>query len=295
MCKNYGEKGQALLIVVLIMVVSLTIGLSVATRSITNVRNSTEEADSQKAFSAAEAGVEQALKGVTPNPNVNFSGTEKIPAVNIVPQGGTSGVNTLLLNGGDSITKDEGVDLWLADHRSSDGSIDYSTVKNNWSLSVDWENFDNALDCSSSSITTATAAIEIIVIYGTSPSDAKFTKYTADPDCHSDRGNGFSLGSTFPSPGKDYGTIKLKYSTDIGTITNGIVVRIIPLYEGRGTVIGVRCDDNATHTHDCSFPEQGNLISSTGQSGQAQRKIQVFQQKYPSLPAEFFRYALLAP
>ena len=38
-----------LLIVVLVMVVSLTIGLSVLSRSITNVRTSTEEANSAQA------------------------------------------------------------------------------------------------------------------------------------------------------------------------------------------------------------------------------------------------------
>ena len=56
------QKGQALLIVVLAMVVALTVGLSVVSRSITNLKNSQQEIDSQKALSAAEAGVELAIK-----------------------------------------------------------------------------------------------------------------------------------------------------------------------------------------------------------------------------------------
>src|SRR5690242_8662448 len=61
-CLPVPEAGQALLIVVLVMVIALTVGLSLASRSITNLRNSTDEANSQAAFSAAEAGVEQAVK-----------------------------------------------------------------------------------------------------------------------------------------------------------------------------------------------------------------------------------------
>jgi len=56
------QKGQALLIVVLVMVVALTVGLSIASKTIISLRTSTEEANSQKALAAAEAGIEQALK-----------------------------------------------------------------------------------------------------------------------------------------------------------------------------------------------------------------------------------------
>ena len=56
------QKGQVLLIVVLVMIVALTVGLSLISRSITNLRTSTEEAESQKALAAAEAGIEQALE-----------------------------------------------------------------------------------------------------------------------------------------------------------------------------------------------------------------------------------------
>ncbi len=51
------ESGQALLIVVLVMVVVLTMGLSVASRSITNLRIATEQDNSQASFSAVEAGI----------------------------------------------------------------------------------------------------------------------------------------------------------------------------------------------------------------------------------------------
>ena len=52
------QKGQILLLVVLVMTIALTIGLSLATRTITDIRTTTEEENSQRAFSAAEAGIE---------------------------------------------------------------------------------------------------------------------------------------------------------------------------------------------------------------------------------------------
>ena len=57
------QKGQVLLVVVLVMVVALTVGLSLASRSITNLRITSDDENSQRAFSAAEAGVERAVKG----------------------------------------------------------------------------------------------------------------------------------------------------------------------------------------------------------------------------------------
>ena len=50
------KQGQILILVLLVVVVILAIGLSVASRNITNLRTSTQTENSQKAFSAAEGG-----------------------------------------------------------------------------------------------------------------------------------------------------------------------------------------------------------------------------------------------
>jgi len=55
------QSGQALLIVILVMVIALTVGLSVAVRTTTNIRTASEDENSQRAFSAAEAGVSKRL------------------------------------------------------------------------------------------------------------------------------------------------------------------------------------------------------------------------------------------
>lgn len=55
------KSGQILVLVLLIVVVSLAVGLSIASRNITNLRISTQTEESQRAFSAAEGGVEDVL------------------------------------------------------------------------------------------------------------------------------------------------------------------------------------------------------------------------------------------
>src|SRR3990167_1871590 len=59
--KSAVKPGQVLILVLLVVVVALAVGLSVASRNITNVRTSTQTEESQKAFSAAEAGIESIL------------------------------------------------------------------------------------------------------------------------------------------------------------------------------------------------------------------------------------------
>ncbi len=55
------KKGQILVVVLLVVVVSLAIGLSVASRNLTNLKGSTQAEQSQRAFTAAEGGVENTL------------------------------------------------------------------------------------------------------------------------------------------------------------------------------------------------------------------------------------------
>lgn len=55
------NSGQAALIILLIMVALLTIGLSVVSHSVTDISISQDEEEAMRAFSAAEAGIEEAL------------------------------------------------------------------------------------------------------------------------------------------------------------------------------------------------------------------------------------------
>ncbi len=59
------NSGQALLIVLLIMAVALTIGLAVTSRTVTDIEISEQTEEAARAFSAAEAGIEEQLVSIS--------------------------------------------------------------------------------------------------------------------------------------------------------------------------------------------------------------------------------------
>lgn len=78
------KSGQILVLVLLVVVVALAVGLSVASRNLTNLRTSTQSEQSQRAFSAAEGGIEDILSKITSpaiadDPNLATTGhTEQV-------------------------------------------------------------------------------------------------------------------------------------------------------------------------------------------------------------------------
>jgi Tfp pilus assembly protein PilX len=58
----FKRKGQVALVVILVVLVGLTVGVAILGRSVTNVGISNQEEERARSFSAAEAGVEDALR-----------------------------------------------------------------------------------------------------------------------------------------------------------------------------------------------------------------------------------------
>ena len=59
------KKGQAALILLLVVLVALGFGLSIISQSVTDVKISLHDQEASRAFNAAEAGIEQALKDIS--------------------------------------------------------------------------------------------------------------------------------------------------------------------------------------------------------------------------------------
>ena len=59
--KLTSQRGQIALVVILVMIVIGTVALAVVSRSITNISLTTQEASKIRAFSGAEAGIEDLL------------------------------------------------------------------------------------------------------------------------------------------------------------------------------------------------------------------------------------------
>ena len=170
------EKGQVLLLVVLVMVVSLTVGLSVASRSVVNVRTSSEEVDTQKALAAAEAGIEQILQStdITPRSGELLETTNFTTSVTEVG-GLDSADEPFILNGGSLVLSGgDGIDVWLVDHNNENGDPEYNSSWSGTLLSIYWGNSN--VDCSN-------AAVEIAVIEQESALTPPFklTRYAYDP------------------------------------------------------------------------------------------------------------------
>lgn len=269
------ERGQVLLIIILVMVVALTVGLSFISRSITTLRTSREEASSQKALAAAEAGIEQVLKTNTPIP---AGTTLASPGDTSTTYGATFNQvlgTEVLVNGGSTVPKDDGADIWLVDH-NADGTPNFSSP---WSgnLTVYW---GSSLDvCDSDPAINTMAAIEVAVISGSQTSPI-LTRYAYDP-CSSRRSNNNFSPS---SPGGVVNGKSFSYSAALPLVTSGLVVRVVPLYGS--TPIGVIAT--------VALPSQGIVIDSTGVSQGTTRHINVFK-GYPQLPIQYFSYGLFSP
>jgi hypothetical protein len=262
------QSGQSLLIVVLVLVVALTVGLSVAVRSTTNLRTSVESDSSEKAFSAAEAGIEKSLQSNNSAPLTTLSNNASFQTT--VADLAGSGFN---LNNGSTVLKDDSVDLWLST---------YPDYTNPWSgsLSINWGSMSDT--CSPIESNNTQAALEVVLITGTSGSP-KTTSYLLDPCSSRAASNNFEYVTTAGDTidGKTYARKKTI------TITSGLIVRIIPLYAP--SFVGAQ---NAPA--DPVLPSQGSIITAVGTSENTKRKIVSFR-GHPKLPTELFPFVFFSP
>lgn len=262
------QRGQALLLAVLLVTVVLTVTLSLLSRSIVNIRLSSEEDQSQIALSAAEAGIERSLNASNPinNGTLSNNSTFTTTVSNI------SG-NEILVNNGKVIVKDMGADIWLSDY-STDKNLIY---KNDWAgdLTVYWGSPSDS--CQAAESINTMAALELVFLYGNKINPA-VVRYAYDP-CPARRAvNKLSI----PETG---GTVAGKaFANHVNfNISNPyLLLRAIPLYTN--TYMGVSGYP--------ALPAQATIINSTGSTGDVKRSISVTREN-PMLPAEFFNYTFL--
>lgn len=272
------QKGQALLIIVLVMVVALTVGLSLASRTIINIRNTREQASSQKALSAAEAGIEQAIKSGA-NVAGSFSGNTSYSTTVTQVAGNTQ---AFVLNGGKAVSKNDATYIWVTD------PTDQANLwQNPWSgnLSIYWGTSGQNCDVANN----MPSAIEVSVISGSKDAPV-MTRYVYDPCGPSSINNRRSSNNFSPPTSSTQITpsgtgITFSY-TATRALTNALLVRVNPIYAS--SIIGA-------YGGGAVLPQQGKVITSTGTSDDnTQRKVTVFQ-GYPEVPAEFFPYILFQP
>jgi len=272
------ESGQALVLVLLSLSVVLTVVLFVLARSVTDISTSTEQADSVRAFSAAEAGIEKALITGSNYTNVSI-GNNALYSVTVsdYSEGQTTFNYPSVLLSGDTMT------LWFWSH-NQDGSLAVSCTAaapcfTGNSLKICWGK--------DSSKNGTTPAIEVSVYYETTPGDlstVRIGRGTYDPyksgritqNSFADfDGDGCTIDQT------TYGFRKTinSLSADLGVPAGSrlLFAKIRMLYNTSvGQNIGFDVSSSGS-----TLPSQGQEIVSTGSAGstgtESNRRVSVFK------------------
>lgn len=270
--QKYSNSGQVLLIVVLTMVVALTVGLSIASRTITNLKISKQNEESTRAFQAAEAGIEKALKSAsTTTLTADLSNSSSFQT-NITSAQGTA----FILNGQEAIDQDSGFDVWLSDYPSFTNQI--GTTANPATITLYW-NTQDQISCSKGAGDVAKSSLEVLLLSGTDLTNPSLSKKIYEPTgvgCARIEGSSSALGSAVLDGVQFGNTAQIQ-------VSDGLVLKVVPLFNS--TKIGI--------SSNISLPKQGSTIDSSGISGDTVRKV-VYFQSYPQVPLELFPYTLIS-
>src|SRR3990167_8539835 len=255
------RSGQILIIVLLVIVVVLAVGLSVASRNITNLRTATQSEQSQRAFSAAEGGVEEILSKLNQYEGVIASGGTISPTVDV------GGQNVQVVVSGkrtfeNSISLGNVGQIKLTDENGQ-------SVGSGKTIRIEWaktgENGDDSLP----------ASLEIAQIFGT-PSVYNQKRVYAQAD--SSRVNE-SVNSDLAAACPGFVEGEFRRCAQITTEVNGIILRIKPFWANATVrVLGVGFD----------LPVQIYDVTSTAATEiGVTRRVQVSRTALPQLPAVF--------
>lgn len=293
--ENASESGQALVLVLLTLAVVLTLVLFVLSRSVTDVSVSTNQEESVRAFSAAEAGVEKALvvgsgTGGSATTIGNASYTSNVTSF----AEGTQVFNyPILLSSGDTVT------TWFVSHDANNnlvcGSSPCFTSTGNTLMGVCWGK------PGTSSSSTTTPAIEVSVYYESTPGDpatAKIARAAYDVNAGRRASNSFTAGNSSACvlDGINYAFQKAILFSDLGipssvyNAANGLQFAQIKMLYNSDTnhEIGI----TVNYPGNSNLPSQGQNITSTGTAGSttvgtgSTRRIEVFQ-GWPEAPYIF--------
>lgn len=280
--------GQALLLVLLSMSVVLTIVLSILARSTLDIGISSRSEESVRAFSAAEAGIEQRLVAGVYGP---YSGSVGDSTFSGDVTGFSSGVSEFVLPS--SLYSGESATVWFVSH-DANGDLSCSGPDNpcftGSQIQVCW-----GKEGTSTNLST-TPALEVSIIYLRSQGNyttARIAREVADPNSSRRSSNSFSApdGGTCVVGGQifafkktvDFGNGGLKIlPASVYQQPNGLqLARIASLYNtDMGHPVSVKVISGST------LPGQGVVINSSGVSGVSARKVEVIR-GFEELPGIF--------
>ena len=261
------QKGQILLITIMLIATILTVVLAVTFKSTTETQLTKLEEESQKALSAAESAIDVALKENSANSAITSVTLGSGSLTSITEFSGNATVESLTSKTFTSpnIPKDGSYTFYLGDYNLTTKTIGSSTTSPpNQAITI----------CFQSGSTDPALEITLVKSSGVKkyvidvPSSSRITGATnASSSCIPDSSFGFSTDI----PGADIGT-------------DGQFLLVRPLYASTRLLFS-RSTTN--------FPVQGRTVSSEAKSSTStgvSKKVVLFQ-SYPQIPAEFFTTA----
>jgi hypothetical protein len=304
------NSGQALLLVLLVMSVILTVVLSVVAKSVTDVKITGYEEDALRAFSAAEAGVEETLLNAVPGTKSdNFSVGSADTSGYVADTTSPDVVNPYEYP--EKLESGEIATIWFVSHMADNKSLTClgKTCSKGNNLEVCWGT------SAGTPPPDKTPAIEVVLYYDISLkslnptndySGVNFVTKGFDPWLTRRNLNNFdhALTGTEPctfNPKYKYSTgrkelklgailpVNCNQNNDVGCL---LMAKIRMLYNiGTGSEVQGLAVKVGSGSSD-SLPSQGLEISSTGTSGESSRRVNV-RQGYSNIP-DIFNNALFS-
>lgn len=276
------QSGQILLVVVLTMIVALTVGLSIAARIVTELKISKQNEESQRAFQAAESGIQQTLlKQNSINIPIDLGNNASFSTTYAADTG-----TAIVMNNGQAVDQATGGDVWLSDY-SSDPALIFKNQMGGGSpvaITMYWGS-PSQTSCSTGSGDATAPAVEVILLQGTiaNPTIQKAVFESNGCARISNAITGTTSGGPFTlRDTKFLNSASLTFNGS--SLSSGFVMKVIPIFNS--SVIGFQ-------SQSVTFPPQGSVVTSTGTSGDTVRKV-VYYQSYPQLPLEVFPYSILS-
>lgn len=250
------ESGQILLITLLVLTIATTVALSLIGRSTTDVAISTQLEESARAFSAAEAGIEEALRSGAGGAQIFSAGASYSVAITAI--GGAPGMYVLPRKTPRGVTET----VWLVAHDSNGAVVEIPTYTDS-TIGICW-----------SAEATIPAVVAAVLYKESTDGSYKIARAALDPDTTRASSNNFSSVS---AAGTNCGlsnyyrqTLNLSTLGITPTADTVLAIRLRPEYADTSFVI----DSGAV-----ILPQQGNRIESVGATqGGVTRKVIVYQQ-----------------
>lgn len=296
--------GQVLLVVLLSMAVILTVILSIYSRSVTDIAVTSQEQDAARAFSAAEAGIENALISCLPSsPTCNIS----LPST--LNSGASVTGNVTALQASKQyvypidLPVGETGTIWFVTHNGANESLycDSTTNdcfkfvgNNNKTFKACWGNPGTPNNLNT------TPALEISLYYDDvytesavgDYSDVKIARAAYDPFTTRSPASGFSAPDTVGNciiNGKNFAFWK---TVDVSTITGGLQIpgsaykneygllflRFRLFYNtDQNQPFGVNFTETDLSNPNNALPSQGRRFDAAASAGSANRRVELYQ------------------